>query len=132
MSKKVKSINDQIKKQEKENNDGKEVTDKPEVTDIIVSTGAAEVIQSKGAAVYKNIDSTKLSYVSNSTNNILKDNTTQAIYILIAGRWYKSSSLNGPWTFNEPDKLPADFAKIPEGSEKDGVLASVSGTDAAE
>ena len=132
MSKKVKSINDQIKKQEKENNDGKEVTDKPEVTDIIVSTVAAEVIQSKGAAVYKNIDSTKLSYVSNSTNNILKDNTTQAIYILIAGRWYKSSSLNGPWTFNEPDKLPADFAKIPEGSEKDGVLASVSGTNAAE
>lgn len=132
MSKKVKNINDQIKKQEKENNDGKDVTTKPEATEIIVSTVPAEVIQSKGEAVYKNIDSTNLSYVSNSSNNILKDNTTQSIYILIAGRWYKSSSFNGPWTFNEPDKLPADFSNIPEGSEKDEVLSSVAGTDAAE
>jgi hypothetical protein len=132
MSKKVKSINDQIKKQEKENNDGKDVADKPEVTEILVSTEPAEVIQSKGAAVYKTIDSTSLSYVSNSSNNIFKDNKTQSIYILIAGRWYKSSSLNGPWTFNEPDKMPADFSNIPEGSEKDGVLASIAGTDAAE
>jgi hypothetical protein len=132
MSKKVSSINDQIKKQEKESNDGKETTEKPEVTDIIVSTVPAEVIQSKGTAVYKNIEGTNLSYVSNSPNNIIKDNATGTIYILIAGRWFKSSSFNGPWTFNEPDKLPADFSNIPEGSEKDNVLASVAGTDAAE
>ena len=132
MSKKVQSINDQIKKQEKEANDGKAPTEKPEVTDILVSTVPAEVIQSKGDPTYKAIEGTKLSYVSNSSNNIFKDNSTNTIYILIAGRWYKSSSLNGPWTFNESDKMPADFAKIPEGSEKDGVLASIAGTDAAE
>lgn len=132
MSKKVKSINDQIKKQEKESNDGKEPTAKPEATEIVVSTKPAEVIQSKGEAVYKTIEGTSLSYVSNSDDNIFKDNKTQSIYILIAGRWYKSASLNGPWTFNEPDKMPADFAKIPEGSDKDEVLASISGTDAAE
>jgi hypothetical protein len=132
MSKKVSSINDQIKKQEKENNDGKASTEKPEVTDIVVSTEPAEVIQSKGEAVYKNIEGTNLSYVSNSPNNIIKDNATGTIYILIAGRWFKSASFNGPWTFNEPDKLPADFSNIPEGSEKDNVLASVAGTDAAE
>ena len=132
MSKKVSSINDQIKKQEKESNDGKTATEKPEVTDIIVSTIPAEVIQSKGEAVYKNIEGTNLSYVSNSPNNIIKDNATGTIYILIAGRWFKSASFNGPWTFNEPDKLPADFSNIPEGSEKDNVLASVAGTDAAE
>lgn len=132
MSNKVQSINEQIKKQEKESNDGKAVTEKPEVTDIIVSTVPAEVIQSKGAAEYKPIEGTNLSYVSNSPNNIIKDNSTGTIYILIAGRWFKSSSFNGPWTFNEPDKLPADFSNIPEGSEKDNVLASVAGTDAAE
>lgn len=132
MSAKVKSINDQIKKQEKENNDGKDVTEKPEITDIVVATEPTEVIQSKGEAEYKTIEGTSLLYVSNSTDNIFKDINTQSNYILIAGRWYKSSSMNGPWTFNEPDKMPADFAKIPEGSEKDGVLASISGTDAAE
>ena len=131
MSKKVKSINDQIKKQEKENNDGKEVKEKPEATDIIVSTEPAELIQTKGAPVYKKIDSTSLQYVSNSVNDILKTADGQ-IFILIAGRWYKSASFNGPWVFNEPDKLPADFAKIPEGSDKDNVLVSVSGTNAAE
>ncbi len=132
MSKKVKSINDQIKKQEKENNEGKEVTAKPQATAIIVSTVPAEVIQSKGEPVYKAIDSTNLSYVSNSDDNIFRDNKTQSIYILISGRWFKSSSLNGPWVYNEPDKMPADFAKIPEGSDKDEVLASIAGTDAAE
>ncbi len=132
MSKKISSINDQIKKQEKENNDGKAPAEKPQATDIVVSTVPAEVIQSKGTAVYKNIDSTSLSYVSNSTDNILKDNKTQSIYILIAGRWYRSTSLNGPWTYNEPDKMPEDFAKIPKGSEKDNVLASIAGTDEAE
>lgn len=132
MSKKVISINDQIKKQEKENNDGKAVTDKPAVTDIIVSTVPAELIQSNGVAVYTVIDSTSLSYISNSANNIFKDNNTQSIYILIAGRWYKSTSLNGPWTYNEPDKMPVDFSNIPEGSAKDNVLASIAGTDAAD
>src|SRR5258708_36156351 len=33
--------------------------------------------------------------------------------------------------YNASYKLPADFAKIPEGSPKDNVLASVAGTDAA-
>ena len=131
MSKKVKSINDQIKKQEKENNDNKEVKEKPEATDILVSTEPAELIQTKGVPVYKVIDSTTLQYASNSGNDIFKDASGQ-LYILIAGRWYKSASLNGPWVFNEPDKLPADFAKIPEGSAKDNVLVSVAGTDAAE
>jgi hypothetical protein len=131
MSKKVSSINDQIKKQEKENNDNKEVTGKPEVTDIVVSTEPAELLQTKGAPVYKKIDSTSLQYVSNTDNDIIK-NTDGQIFILIAGRWYRSASFNGPWVFNEPDKLPADFSKIPEGSEKDNVLVSVSGTEAAE
>lgn len=131
MSAKVKSINEQIKKQEKEANGGKSSTEKPVVTDIIVSTEPAELIQTQGVPVYKAIDSTTLQYVSNSKNDIIKTTDGQ-IYILIAGRWYKSSSLNGPWTFNGSDKMPAEFAKIPEGSEKDNVLVSISGTPAAE
>lgn len=131
MSKKVESINTQIKKQEKENNGGKEPTDKPEVTDIIVSTVPAELLQTKGTPVFKSIEGTSLQFVSNTTNDIFKD-ATGVNYILIAGRWYKSGSMNGPWIFVGSDKMPAEFAKIPEGSEKDNVLVSISGTDAAE
>jgi hypothetical protein len=53
--------------------------------------------------------------------------------VLISGRWYQSKTLadNSQWQYTASDKLPADFAKIPEGSAKDNVLASVAGTDAA-
>ena len=132
MSAKVKSLNDQIKKQELENNGGKELTETPRATDILVSKVPAELIQSEGPADYLSISGTALLYVSNSNDNIIKDINSQDNFILIAGRWYKSASLNGPWAFVESDKLPADFAKIPEGSDKDAVLASVAGTDAAE
>jgi hypothetical protein len=131
MSKKVKSINDQIKKQEKEANNGKDLTEKPVATDIIVSTVPAELIQTEGAPSYKPIDSTSLQYVTNTKNDIIKTADGQ-IFVLVAGRWFKSMSFEGPWTFNESDKLPADFSKIPEGSAKDNVLVSVSGTNAAE
>ena len=33
-------------------------------------------------------------------------------YFLVAGRWFKSASLEGPWTFATPS-LPADFKEIP-------------------
>ena len=59
------------------------------------------------------------------------DVNSQQYYVLLSGRWYRSSSLKGQWQFIPADKLPADFAKIPAGSPKDNVLASVAGTDEA-
>jgi len=97
-----------------------------------VSTVPAELIQTEGEASFKNISGTSLLYADNTLDEIFKDINSQKNYILIAGRWYSSSSMNGPWQFVAADQLPADFAKIPAGSEKDGVLASVAGTDAAE
>ncbi len=132
LSKKLQSVNDQIKKQETEANGGKAITAEPLATAIIVATEPTELLQSKGAADYKNIQGTSLLYVGNSSNEIFKDINTQKTYVLLAGRWYNSNNLNGPWNYIAADKLPADFAKIPEGSEKDGVLANVAGTDAAE
>lgn len=131
LSKKVKSIDEQIKKQEKENASG-ETNEKPVATEIIVSTEPAELLQTKGAADYKSITGTSLLYVSNSLNHIFKDINSQKTYVLLAGRWYSGATISGPWEFIEADKLPEDFAKIPEGSDKDEVLASVAGTDAAE
>jgi hypothetical protein len=131
LSKKVNDINTQIKKQEAENNKGDSIG-KPIVTEIIISTEPAELLQTKGEADYKTIQGTSLVYISNTTNHIFKDINTQKTYVLLAGRWYSGSSLNGPWEYVASDKLPADFAKIPEGSDKDEVLANVAGTDAAD
>ncbi len=132
LSKKLQSVDEQIKKQEKEANGGKANTEKPVTTEIIVATSPTELLQSKGVIDYKTIQGTALLYVGNSSNEIFKDINSQKTYVLLAGRWYNAPSINGPWTYVGADKLPADFAKIPEGSEKDGVLANVAGTAAAE
>lgn len=134
LTKKLNKVNEQIKEDEAKNKQGsgsgKEET--PTVTDILVSLVPAELLQTKGEASYKSIQGTSLLYASNTTSQIFKDINTQKTYTLLSGRWYHAASLEGPWEYIAADKLPADFAKIPEGSEKDEVLANVAGTKAAE
>ena len=103
-----------------------------QVSNIIVSTVPAELIQSNGEPNFTPIDGTALLYMKNSDNDIFMDVNDQQYYVLISGRWYTSKGLNSnQWTYIPADKIPADFAKIPEGSPKDNVLASVAGTPAA-
>lgn len=101
------------------------------ISNIIVSTQPAELIQTDGPANFTRIDSTNLTYASNSGNDIFMDVNTRQYYVLISGRWYTSPSLLNHWKYISADKLPEDFANIPEGSAKDNVLASVAGTEAA-
>lgn len=124
---KLASLDKQLKKDQKE---------KPAKTEgpppaIFISTTPAELIQSNGAANFATIDKTNLLYVSNSTDDIFKSIADQKYYVLLSGRWYSSPKLDGTWTYIASDKLPEDFAKIPEGSEKDNVLSSVAGTAAS-
>ena len=100
-------------------------------TEIIVRTTQAELLQVNGEPNYTAIETTQLLYVSNTQSNIFMYIPDQSNYILLSGRWYSSKSLKGPWTYIASDKLPADFTKIPEGSAKDEVLASIAGTPAA-
>jgi len=102
-----------------------------DVSDIIVSTKPAELIQSNGQPNFAPIDGTNLSYLNNSSNDIFLDNSSKQYYVLLSGRWYTSAVLDGRWQYVASNALPADFAKIPEGSPKDNVLASIAGTDAA-
>jgi hypothetical protein len=117
----------------KQNNNSAASTADNVVSNIVVSTKPAELIQSKGEPNFSPIEGTSLLFVKNSDNDIFMDVNSQQYYVLISGRWYKSRTLsnNSQWEYTAADKLPADFAKIPEGSPKDNVLASVGGTDAA-
>ncbi|WP_276483817.1 hypothetical protein [Paraflavitalea pollutisoli] len=94
---------------------------------IFFSNKPAELIQLKGAPVYSTIPGTQLLYVANTDNDLFVDNATKAYYVLFSGRWFKSASFNGPWTFAS-DALADDFKKIPATSTKAHVLASVPGT----
>jgi hypothetical protein len=132
LSDKVKAVNESIKKEEEKNNNGNNPDVDPKVTDIIVATEPTELLQTDGEPVYKNVSGTNLLYVSNSPNEIFKDINSQKTYIVIAGRWYSAPNINGPWSYVPSDKLPEDFAKIPDGSDKSNVLANVAGTEEAE
>ena len=101
------------------------------VSNIVVTTSPAEMIQSDGQPNFSPISGTDLSYVSNSPNDIFQDQSSGKYYVLLSGRWYTSSSLSGGWHYIASNSLPANFASIPEGSPKDNVLASVAGTEAA-
>lgn len=105
--------------------------EKTVIPQIIVRTKPAELLQSDGEPDFVPIQGTQLLYMTNTDNNIFMTIDNQQYFILVSGRWYHAQTLNGPWTYTAADQLPSDFAKIPEGSEKDIVLASVAGTDAA-
>ncbi len=101
--------------------------------EIIVSTSPAELIVTNGKPQMKPIAGTQLLYVENTTGDIFIDLKDQSYYVTLTGRWYRSKSLEkGPWQFVEGDRLPPDFAKIPENDPKASVLATVPGTPAAQ
>jgi hypothetical protein len=118
--------------QENSGNNIKTQTDPGVIPHIIVSTTPAELIQSNGQPNFVPIQGTTLLYVSNTDNDIFMDENSQNYFVLISGRWYETKNLNSNnWKYIPADQLPADFARIPPGSAKDNVLASVAGTDAA-
>jgi hypothetical protein len=100
---------------------------------IDVSSVPSELLMTEGVPQFEMIPESNLQYVKNTTANIFQDPATSSYYILLAGRWFQSKSLeNGPWEFVNGKDLPSGFAKIPENNPKAGVLASVPGTAPAE
>jgi hypothetical protein len=100
---------------------------------VVVSTEPAELLSFDGEPSYVPVTGlADLLYVSNTESNVLKDLQSQLTFVLLSGRWFSSRSLQGPWTFVGADKLPASFAKVPEGSPIGDVLPFVAGTQLAE
>jgi len=95
---------------------------------IYVSMTPAELIQTNGVPNMTAIDGTSLLYVTNTGSAIIYNINDGENYLLVSGRWFKATSLYGPWSYVTPSDLPADFAKIPENSPVSNVLASVPGT----
>ncbi len=99
---------------------------------IIVSQAPAELIVFKGRPNFEPIASTRLSWASNTTAEVIIDDSDAASFVLLAGRWFTAPSLAGPWSFISSANLPSDFKKIPPDSPAGLVLASVAGTPQAQ
>jgi len=98
---------------------------------VYVSTTPAELIELTGKPALQPISNTQLLQVTNTTGDVFMNVANQNYYVLVSGRWFQSKSLDGSWTFVPADKLPPDFAKIPENHPKGDVLVSVAGTEQA-
>jgi hypothetical protein len=130
----IESVGSMIASKQQTNNadNARSSTSPAVIPDIIVSTTPTELIQSNGEPNFTPVEGTNLLYMSNSDNDIFMDENSQEYFVLISGRWFQTKNLNSDnWKYIASDQLPADFAKIPPGSPKDNVLASVAGTDAA-
>ena len=102
------------------------------VPTIYTSQVPTELIVFKGQPDFVPIVGTQLLWAANTASDVLIDTTSSNYYVLLAGRWFRSSALTGPWTFVASDGLPADFARIPPHSLAGAVLPTVAGTPQAQ
>ena len=98
---------------------------------IYVSTTPAELLVVRGQPAFAPVAATGILEVTNSDEDLFLYTPEQAYYVLLSGRWFRATSLQGPWQFVSGDRLPPDFAAIPESHPKGEVLASVPGTPQA-
>jgi hypothetical protein len=99
--------------------------------EIIVAQEPTELIVTDGKPEFATIAGSELLYMTNTDSDVFLEVATGQHFLPLAGRWYRSKSLEGPWEHVEGDSLPAAFAQIPPDSDKGHVLAFVPGTDAA-
>lgn len=98
---------------------------------IIVATEPTELIVTDGKPNWKSLTGGKLLYVDNTETPWVRDLAGYDMYLLLSGRWFRSSSQAGPWTFVRADRLPVSFKEIPPKSDIGGLRTSVAGTDEA-
>ena len=117
-------------------NGGPDANPKNTLTDgipgIFTAQGPAELVIFNGQPDFVPIVGTPLLWAVNTTNDTLIDTTSNNYYLLLAGRWFRSLSLAGPWSFVASNALPAGFAQIPANSKAAAVLPSIAGTPQAQ
>jgi hypothetical protein len=94
---------------------------------VLVTTEPAELILTKGEPTYAPVRGTRLLSVKNTPSVLFLDTGDNKFYFLVAGRWFRGESLNGPWSAASAD-LPPDFTQIPDDDPVAFVKASVPGT----
>ena len=99
---------------------------------IVTVTEPTELISSNGPPDWAPIDSTSLLYMANTESDVLMEIESQQYYVVLSGRWYRSGSLQGPWSWIPSDSLAPDFANIPVDSDQGYLRVFVAGTQEAQ
>ena len=99
---------------------------------IVTANQPTELIVTQGKPDWQALQGGQILYVKNTETPWLRDLPTNNMYVLLSGRWFRSKSQQGPWTFVRADELPAGFKDIPPASDIGGLRTAVAGTAEAE
>jgi hypothetical protein len=117
-------------------NGGPDISPKPSLSNgipaIFTTQAPAELIVFTGQPDFVPITGTQLLWASNTRSQVFINTANSNYYVLLAGRWFSSSGLAGPWTFVPSNALPQDFAQIPANTPAGVVLQSVANTPQAQ
>jgi hypothetical protein len=119
-----------VKDSETEAEPSGEVITRSNAPEIVVSTEPAELVVTEGPAAFVPLVDDLL-VLQNSDDDVFMHVSAQKYYIVLAGRWYESGSLDGPWAYRPADQLPAAFANIPRDSNQADSRVYVAGTEEA-
>jgi len=110
--------------------DSDELVTAENAPEIVTSTVPAELVVTEGEAQFEPLVDDLL-VMTNSASDVFMHVGAQEYYIVLSGRWYRASSMQGPWTFTKSDELPGVFQNIPEDSSQADSRIYVAGTDEA-
>ena len=79
--------------------------------EVFYSSTPAELVVFKGKPIYAKIEGTNLVYATNTDSDLFRDTQENQFYYLTSGRWFRTKTLEGPWSYAESN-LPKDFAMI--------------------
>ncbi len=99
---------------------------------IVTATEPTELVVTQGPPKWQTTAEGKVLFVENTETPWLRELEGPDNYLLISGRWFRSASLQGPWSFARPDSLPAVFQEIPASSPIGGVRSSIAMTAEAQ
>ncbi len=109
---------------------GKKIS-KDEAPKAFVSFEPAELIYIRGRPIEEKIPGTDLLWIKNTDSDLFRSAASRDYYYLVSGRWFRASSLQGPWAPIGQD-LPKGFAAIPKTHPAASVRVSVKGTAEAD
>ena len=99
---------------------------------LLVVTEPAELIVFDGPPQYMPIAGSELLIVTNSESDVLREVSSQKLFVLLSGRWFTSTSQAGPWEFVGADELSEAFSDIDPDGDYGYLLVWVAGTEMAE
>lgn len=103
----------------------------PGMPEIYATGTPAELLVFNGRPAFAPVGGTELLFATNTGSDVFIDQVDRHYYVHLAGRWFRSPMLEGPWVHVPGNALPSDFARIPTASPAARVLASVAGTPQA-